>query len=90
MKLFSSSVKNAMGNLIGISLNLWIALGHVFILTMLILQSKSIVYVLSMSVFTPVPYCFDYCSCVISGFGTPPTLSFTRLVLCSLITVFNG
>ena len=80
MKIFcSSSVKNAIGNLIGISLNLYIALGHVFILTILILQSKSIVYLSSVSVFMPVPYCFDYCRFVISGFGIPPTLSFTRL-----------
>ena len=35
--IFSSSVKNVMGNLIGITLNLWIALGSMAILTILIL-----------------------------------------------------
>ena len=33
---YSSSVKNAIGNLIGIALNLYIALGNVIIFTILI------------------------------------------------------
>ena len=44
----SSSVKNIMGNFTRIALNLWIILSSVSILTMLILQSKSMKY-LSMS-----------------------------------------
>ena len=40
----SSSVKNIMGNFTRIALNLWIILGSVSILTMLILQSKSMKY----------------------------------------------
>ena len=35
--VFSSSVENVMGNLIGITLTLWIALGSIAILTILIL-----------------------------------------------------
>ena len=44
-KIISSScVKNVMGILIGITLNLQIALGNMTILTILILQSKSMGY----------------------------------------------
>ena len=37
----SSSVKNVMGNLMGITLNLWVALGSMAILTMLILPIQA-------------------------------------------------
>ena len=40
----SNSVKNAIGNLIGIALNLKIALGSVVIFTILILPIRSMVY----------------------------------------------
>ena len=41
--IYSSSVKNFLGNLVGIALNLWIYLGSIAILT-LFFQSKSMVY----------------------------------------------
>ena len=36
----SSSVKNAIGNLIGIALNLWMAVGRIVIFTILVLPSQ--------------------------------------------------
>ena len=40
MKFFSSSVKNAIGNSIGITLNLYIASGSIVIFTILILPTQ--------------------------------------------------
>ena len=42
--IFSSSVKNTIGNFIGISLNLWAALGSMVIKQYLFFQPKNIVY----------------------------------------------
>ena len=38
LKIFCSYVKNAIGNLVGIALNLWISLGNIIILGILVLQ----------------------------------------------------